>query len=829
MARILSPQTQNILDFIRSDRYIKCREVDFDEIIYSDCGYTVDNNGNLIRLYVDFIPSDLPDEFWQIRTLRKLGFSGDEEKKEIPFKKLPLPNLEALELENFSSVSEEFALSIRHLKSLRLVATDFPYHKLKEFSGLKHLEISHSPVKFNLLYIRALPLQSLIIKNTDFDDEPGFPETLEKLILENVAMPYPSVLARLRNLRELRIRDTVVMSLAFLRYLKRLEILDISSSQVFTLKGLRFAGNLKMLFAHHCNIRNADEVGELKDLFYLRLEKNPIQNAAFLNKLPKLRNLITTGWQIKFDKRLSDIELLAYLSQETETFFTRVKLKALFQNPDARFYGEKPEDYYHIITSGNRFTTDSKGHLTGLRTNRGIIDIEKFNHIIRNVKYLYLTPLDYELEGLKSEATVWLKFEQSRQSDFLWIKGFPNLRHLDIENTDITDLEPAAGLKNLRVLNIRNTNIFDLEPLKNFSKLRALFLNEKYYFNVNVLLQLSDLKLVITDKDIYRGGEIKKLVQRLNTYTTDDRVYLTALKNDLGNPFFYESDWSFSPREGVNALRWDNDRITGITLIGEQRTKLPDYLFYLKAVNALSLRDFNVTSKELEKLVQLPELKILYIGGNEVLKSLDFLRVLPDLEELHILYPSVVEDLSALSELKKLKILSIHTTAKTELDFSPVSNLTSLNELEILCQRQNFDISYLLGIRELSVLELAKCNILNKELLVKLTSISDLSLINCRIDDVRFLKNATHLERLNLSYNLIRNPMPLKKLRILEYLDLTANKIRSPLLLMKLKRQIYARIYAGDNPLRKCGLLFFKSKYEFDGLDDFIRWLKQDF
>ena len=70
-----------------------------------------------------------------------------------------------------------------------------------------------------------------------------------------------------------------------------------------------------------------------------------------------------------------------------------------------------------------------------------------------------------------------------------------DLEHLDLRNTQVSDLSPLAGLTNLRYLYLSRTQVSDLRPLAGLTRLRYLYLSGT---QVEDLSPLAGLRVGIT-------------------------------------------------------------------------------------------------------------------------------------------------------------------------------------------------------------------------------------------------------------------------------------------------------------------------------------------
>ena len=78
--------------------------------------------------------------------------------------------------------------------------------------------------------------------------------------------------------------------------------------------------------------------------------------------------------------------------------------------------------------------------------------------------------------------------------DIAIMKQSQNLKGLDINGLDISDLTPVASLTNIEELDISNTNVTDLSPLKDMPNLKKLIAEN---CNIDDWSPVSDIDEVI--------------------------------------------------------------------------------------------------------------------------------------------------------------------------------------------------------------------------------------------------------------------------------------------------------------------------------------------
>lgn len=155
-----------------------------------------------------------------------------------------------------------------------------------------------------------------------------------------------------------------------------------------------------------------------------------------------------------------------------------------------------------------------------------------------------------------------------------------------------------------------------------------------------------------------------------------------------------------------------------------------------------------------------------------------------------------IEDISALSGLKKLRALDIAGFCIT--DLSVLKELPKLEELNITGQ-SGADLSVIADLRGLRKLEAVYTGI-SVGNVSDLTELTYLDLSGNGIEDLSGIEKLKKLEHLSLSRNLITDVSPLAALPELKYLNLSENKIDSALPLLVLNN--VELVTLADNPIQ---------------------------
>lgn len=266
-----------------------------------------------------------------------------------------------------------------------------------------------------------------------------------------------------------------------------------------------------------------------------------------------------------------------------------------------------------------------------------------------------------------------------------WIRELEIARH----NEQIKNISAISNLKSLQRLKINASKAskespIDLGPLQNLSLLSTL--------------------------DFY------------GTHVTNTEA-LGSL-NKLQNISFYKS--------AINSISFleNTPEIRQLSFYGFEHT----FEDYQPVANLKELKSLNIYMNEQaidQKLVflkSLSNLRQIKMSDNPNLTSLDFLENNSNMEEIHASWCTGLNDFSALTNMKKLKILFLRST-----------------------QLENLDM--LMGITTLTNIDISKTRIKNISFLKNCSNLSSIKISKTQIKDISPLFNCKKLKRIELSSN----------------------------------------------------------------------------
>ena len=339
--------------------------------------------------------------------------------------------------------------------------------------------------------------------------------------------------------------------------------------------------------------------------------------------------------------------------------------------------------------------------------------------------------------------------------DILDLKYMINLRYLNLDNNDLTDLSPVSGLTDLEQINVNNNpDLTDLSPLAGLTELR--------YVNFN--------GSPVADYSFMAGMTKLEYVQLDNVQEDMDLSFLSGLTN-VKNIVINGNISDLSFLSGMTGLRSLNLQVSPSLeeldlSFAANMTELTHLQIYNYGQDAVSVTDLT----PLAGLTKLQELSI----PAEV-KSLAPLAGLTELRSLNLetrngnssYYP--LTDISALSGMTKLASLSMGLGDVK--DLSPISGLANLTQLYLYGNFNCPDLQFLSGLAKLTNLSLELGDVKDLSPVSGLTSLTDLQIYgNFSCSDLQFLSGLTKLRTLQIRPNNGEGATALTSLKGLENL-----------------------------------------------------------
>ena len=327
--------------------------------------------------------------------------------------------------------------------------------------------------------------------------------------------------------------------------------------------------------------------------------------------------------------------------------------------------------------------------------------------------------------------------------DILDLKYMINLRYLNLDNNDLTDLSPVSGLTDLEQINVNNNpDLTDLSPLAGLTELRNVNFNGSPVADYSFMAGMTKLEYVQLD----------------NVQEDMDLSFLSGLTN-VKSIFINGNISDLSFLSGMTGLQSLNLNVS--PSLEELDLSFAANMTELTQLQIYNYRQDTVSVTDLTPLAGLTKLQMLDIPAE--VKSLAPLAGLTELQSLNLqtrnrngsYYP--LTDISALSGMTKLTTLSL--ALGDVKDLSPVSGLTSLTDLNLYGNFDCPDLQFLSGLTKLRTLQITPYNgegaatLSSLKGLENLTELRELYVYGSgNLTDVEPLANLTRLTTLSLPY-----------------------------------------------------------------------------
>lgn len=384
---------------------------------------------------------------------------------------------------------------------------------------------------------------------------------------------------------------------------------------------------------------------------------------------------------------------------------------------------------------------------------------QDFQHTLTAIK-------PYEDDKDLLEYCNHLRISYGKIVDVTPFARLPELRELDLQANDITDLSPLATTR-LRALELRFNKIQDITPLRYLTSLKRLDLQSNQIHDISSLSYLADLqKLDLCENKIADISPIAHLVQLEGALELDNNQ-ITRIPSLGGLTKLTEFSASSNKLEDISGLA-DLVNLQRLTL---KNNLITDISSVAKLTNLYDLSLINNQIEDVSSLAHLTSLKILFLGDNKI------------------------SDIPSLAGLTKLKRLVLNGNKLSDLRF--LSQLESLTELELDNNRIR-DLTPIGQLTNVIGLKLNDNQISDVTPLGKLNSLEWMELQNNTISDISALTQISSLKNLNLCNNPIKDLKPLKKLKNLIQVDLDMDQT----LTLKARKVLGSRVMINIHDLK---------------------------
>ncbi len=373
-------------------------------------------------------------------------------------------------------------------------------------------------------------------------------------------------------------------------------------------------------------------------------------------------------------------------------------------------------------------------------------------NLAATIRETFNYPSDKQITTFDMARLPYLTITSRGITDLTGLEHAVGMESLNLTDNQVQDLTPLFALPELKYLRINGNPMIDLTQLPKLRHLTRLFLVGNEIRDLTPLANMTHLRELILS-----SNEIRDLTPLANLRQ------LTTLW--LG----FNQITDLTPLANLTELTWlqlNQNQIRDITPL-QNMTHLTSLILQFNQID---------DTRPLKRLV---ELRVLYIDNNPL-----------------------IDDISGLADMTKLKLLQLPKPLIT--DITPLTRLTNLVELDIR-ENQISDITPLANLTNLRALTISGNPITDITPLSRLTNLVELYMWECQISDITAIVNMTQLEYFTASKNKITDITPLTNLTQLKGVNISNNQITdaSPLTrLINLDRlHIYGNPIADREPL----------------------------
>lgn len=598
-------------------------------------------------------------------------------------------------------------------------------------------------------------------------------ESLTEFYAEGLGIKDITGLEYAVNLHVLQIRGNMIVDISSVSGLTKLSLLRIADNKISDISAIAGLTNIGSLEIYANQITDISPLIGLTNVAWLSMYGNPVTDLSPLGKLKRM-----DAMRVSVEDP-GDLTPLAELTN----------LRVLY------YWGsEKPvPDLTPLTNLPKLITIDIRGVGTvDLAPLAKVDTLERFEFWGSGENLPDLSPLKQAM-NLKE---MWVI--NCGMSDLTILDDFTGLERLNLARNNISDVSPLAKLTKLKWLKLTENPITDFSPLAELSQttniiagnvnipdrnLRAAIAEALGKGNTAVVSITAEEMMTLTYLDVRNWIDNEPQPQR--KYISD----LTGLEFAINLNFLHihsNSVSDLSPLAGLTKLSFldaqDNsisdisplaglNNLKGLILKGNL---ISDISPLTGLTNLENLRVNGNFISDYSPITNLTSLKEVWIS-NTSLSDLSLFAGLNNLEGIHV-WDTPVKDLSPLAGLTKLRWLNFGRTPIS--DLAPLTNLTNLRKLTFYdCGIQDEDLSFLVGLKELTFLKIPHNTISDLSPLEGLTQLSYLEIGNNMVSDVSSLAGLTNLVTLWIDNNEILDISSLAGLTNLKEFNLRNNPI----------------------------------------------------
>ncbi len=436
--------------------------------------------------------------------------------------------------------------------------------------------------------------------------------------------------------------------------------LDLSSSSISSIKGIKAFKNLKAVNLSSNSITDISPIKDLSKLtdinFSFNYELKDISVVKGLSNLQKIN--------FYYDK-VADITPIKDLKNLTEINFS---------NNDP-INGDKWQDNINVLKTANWNLTDLK--LSGIKIGDNLKLVSKFN----NLKHFEAVSSGIKtVEPLKDLTSLTnLNLESNNIENIGDLSKLTKLTSLNLNyNNNISNISVLSNFKDLNDFRIARNNITDISSIADLHKLTVLWLNDNKISNTAPLRNLSDLSLLYIGGNKLNNDNLKDFINMSSIvclwFENNNITDISTLK-DLKNV------------ANINSLRIDDNKISDISPL-KSLTSLED--LYANGGNI----------SDISPLKDLTKLRTVEISHNNI-SDITPLGDLKNLSSVDLSY-NKISDISPLKDSTGLWTLNVHDNKIT--DYTPLNKLSGIS-LDYSQSNQIINVTLPSGVKTVTVPE----------------------------------------------------------------------------------------------------------------------------
>ncbi|WP_294354696.1 leucine-rich repeat domain-containing protein [uncultured Clostridium sp.] len=661
------------------------------------------------------------------------------------------------------------------------------------FSGnvSKNIIIDSQAVAISDSNLKSILLNKLG-KDENYEIKAKDLSTITELNADDKSITSLSGLEYCTNLTSLSLKSNNISDIKELSKLDKLTFLNLSNNSISDISPIANLTKLTTLSITNNNISDVHYLTNCKSLNYLNLACNKICDLSQLSTLTNLNSINLSEQKIilPVEKVTKDLVITNPLVN-----FDNTPIKTITDiNYSGYFDSNNNTINWPNITKSANYSFNFKESIT-----LGKINATFSGNVSKAITFDF-TAVNITDSALKEYL---LNLFKKSSSDYISTNDLANLTSLNLDNKNITNIEPLKYCSNLKTLSISNNNIENLTPLSSLTNLTNLTFKNNKVSDLSALENLTNLTFVNGANNKIQDITVLSKLTKLNMLSLQNNTInnVKALKELTSLTYlnlYSNGIYDISPLKNLNKITTLNVAEQNVILPDEVATKkvtVKNPIIALDGANSVSINNvnnygkYNTTDNSIEwsnitksGLYTFNFTSPVILGtvstnfNGRVIKNVTFNGNIVTLKN------------EAIKDAAYTALVKNSTDSITDNELATISNLNLDNKNITSIE----DLKYFTG---LSTLSLSSNNIEDISPLANLINLTNLTLKDNKISDLTPLKNLTNLTSLNLYGNNISNIDSLSNLKKLSILSLSNNNVESLVALSSLTNLTYINLY----------------------------------